>query len=288
MPPTQLSSQPLPQVSAAAQQLPATHPAAQTWLPEVPQAVRQASVVPAQQPNPSSQLPLQLSSSPLHVSAGGLQAPQLQLGEQLRLPVVPQPVLQGPVAPRQHSPTPSSQMPLQLSSTPLQVSGGGLQVPQLQVELQLRVPLEPQGLLHAPLEPRQHSKSSSHSPSPSSSVPLQASPLALQVPQLQSAPQVRAPGAPSDVVQAPTWPRQHWKPLSQTVSQSSSEPLQVSGGGVQPAPLGTSQASVQVPVPLEPHEVVHETGVPMAHGSPSSVAPSQSSSAPLHDSVGEP
>jgi hypothetical protein len=149
---------------------------------------------------------LQLSSIPLQVSPGGLHDPQLQLGEQLRVPLVPQVVPQTPEAPRQHSPMPSSHSPLQLSSTPLQVSGGAVQTPQLQLAEQLRVPLEPQVVPHVPLDPRQHSKSSSQAPSPSSSVPLQASPDAVQVPQVQEALQVRAPGAPSEVVQAPIWP----------------------------------------------------------------------------------
>jgi hypothetical protein len=48
--PLQLSSQLLPQLSEAAQQVPAVHPAVQIWLPEVPQTVVQASELPAQQP----------------------------------------------------------------------------------------------------------------------------------------------------------------------------------------------------------------------------------------------
>jgi hypothetical protein len=90
------------------------------------------------------------------------------------------------------------------------------------------------------------------------------------------------------VVQAPTCPRQQPKPLSQTVSQSWSVPSQVSAGGAQPGPFGGSQEIVQVPEPVEPHDVVQETGSPMAQAKPSSIAPSQSSSAPLHDSVEDP
>jgi len=47
---------------------------------------------------------------------------------------------------------------------------------------------------------------------------------------------------------------------------------------------GISQVTVQVAVPVTPHGDVQSTGSPAAHSYPSSVDPSQSSSAPLHDS----
>jgi hypothetical protein len=55
--PLQLSSQPFPQVSAEAQQVPAEQEPEQVWVPGVPQEEVQASVVPAQQEYPSSQTP---------------------------------------------------------------------------------------------------------------------------------------------------------------------------------------------------------------------------------------
>jgi hypothetical protein len=230
---------------------------------------------------------LQLSSSPLHVSAGGLQAVQVHEPLQVRVPVEPQLVVQAPEDPRQHSPTLLSQMPSQSSSMPLQDSGGGVQGFQVQDPEQLRVPVEPQTAAHVPVAPRQQSKSSSQRVSPSSSMPLQASPVAVHVPQAQAALQVCEPGAPVDVVQEPACPWQQPRPLSQAVSQSSSRPLHDSAGGVQAAPFGIAQASEQLPAPPEPQAVVQETDSPTWQGKPSSVWPSQLSSTPLQDSVGD-
>jgi hypothetical protein len=206
---------------------------------------------------------------------------------QVRVPVEPQPVVQAPEAPRQHSPTPLSQMPSQSSSMPLQVSGGGVQGFQVQNAEQLRVPVDKQTAVHVPVDPRQQSKSSSQRVSPSSSTPLHASPVAVHGPQVQAALQVCEPGAPVDVVHGPAWPWQQPRPLSQTVSQSSSRPLQDSAGGVQPGPFGIAQASEHVPVPPEPHEVVQETDSPTPQAKLSSVSPLQLSSTPLQDSVGD-
>jgi hypothetical protein len=60
---------------------------------------------------------------PLQASGGGLQVPHEQLAEQVRLPVVPQKVAQGPVPPAAQG-KPSSVSPSQSSSRPLQISAG--------------------------------------------------------------------------------------------------------------------------------------------------------------------
>jgi hypothetical protein len=68
-------------------------------------------------------------------------------------------------------------------------------------------------------------------------------------------------------MQAPTrqaWvaPRTHVNPLSGPATQSSSRPLQTSAGGAHELPVGTAQPLVQVPEPVDPQVVVHETPVP--------------------------
>ena len=68
-------------------------------------------------------------------------------------------------------------------------------------------------------------------------------------------------------------------------SQSSSAPLQVSAGGVQFAGVGLVQLVVHIPVPVEPHVVVQETVLPLAHSNPSSTSVSPSSSRPLQISL---
>jgi len=75
-------------------------------------------------------------------------------------------------------------------------------------------------------------------------------------------------------------------PSSIRPSQSSSIPLQVSLGTVHADGAAGMHALVQVPVPVEPHEVVQLALRPAAHVKPSSTVPSQSSSAPLHTSAG--
>jgi len=93
------------------------------------------------------------------------------------------------------------------------------------------------------------------------------------------------PVEPQEVVHAPLLPRQQAKPLSQTPSQSSSAPLQVSEGGLQ---VPHTHDELQVLVPVEPQEVVQFPVVPrqQAIPGPSSQAPLQSSSMPLHVSPG--
>jgi hypothetical protein len=79
-------------------------------------------------------VPSQSSSLPLQLSAGGAQLPQVQLALHERVPVVPQPVVQLPIAPRQQV-NPSSQVPSQSSSIPLQLSAGGEHVPHVQLDV---------------------------------------------------------------------------------------------------------------------------------------------------------
>jgi hypothetical protein len=73
----------------------------------------------------------QSSSTPLQISTGGMQAPVVQVGLHVLVPVEPQVVVQPVTAPRTHA-KPSSAMVSQSSSTPLQVSEGGVHVPLLQ------------------------------------------------------------------------------------------------------------------------------------------------------------
>jgi hypothetical protein len=90
--------------------------------PVVPQVVVQLPVAPAQHAKTSSHAPLQSSSTPLHVSAGGLHTPHEQTALHVREPVVPHPVVQLPIEPRQHA-NPSSHAASQFSSIPSQSSG---------------------------------------------------------------------------------------------------------------------------------------------------------------------
>src|SRR5690606_24647107 len=98
--------------------------------------------------------------------------------------------------------------------------------------------------------------------------------------------QVPVPVLPQLVVQLEGVPRAQAKSSSGTPSQSSSTPLHVSAGGAHAAPVGSSHALVQAPVPVVPHAVVHETLPPTLHVKPSSGTPSQSSSTPLQLSTG--
>ena len=106
-----------------------------------------------------SHVPLQSSSTPLQVSAGGVHVPQAQADEQVRVPFEPQEVVQEPVLPRQH-PRPSSQAPSQSSSAPLQVSPGGTHSPPVggwHRSVQVPVPDEPQVVAQAtPSSPLAH------------------------------------------------------------------------------------------------------------------------------------
>jgi len=81
--------------------VPQPHPVVQVWEP-LHRLTLQARLVPAQQVQPSSHRPSQSSSSPLHVSEGGVQLPQAHEAEQVRVPVLPQVVVQLPGWPAQH------------------------------------------------------------------------------------------------------------------------------------------------------------------------------------------
>jgi hypothetical protein len=97
---------------------------------------------------------------------------------------------------------------------------------------------------------------------------------------------VPVPVDPHVVAQETEEPRTHANVSSAPLTQSSSSPLQISAGGVQAHVGGKVQVPEHVPVPVEPHEVVHATAVPWTHGNVSSGPPTQSSSRPLHVSTG--
>jgi hypothetical protein len=231
--PSQSSSTPLEQFSAGGAQLPqALQSPRQVSDPADPQLVVQLLVEPWQHVEPSSHVPSQSSSTPLHAfSDGATQVPlHPHAPVQLSEPVDPQLVVQVRLDPAQHA-NPLSQVPSQSSSAPLQDSPGGLQLPQVQLELQLRVPAVPQPVVQLPTDPRQHANPSSQVPSQSSSLPLQLSAGGAQLPQVQLALHERVPVVPQPVVQLPIAPRQQVNPSSQVPSQSSSIPLQLSAGG---------------------------------------------------------
>jgi hypothetical protein len=248
--------------------------------PEHPLASAHFSLVPLQ---PSVQL-----VSEQHVPGMGTQAVPVGIWHELvhaPRPGMPQEAVHDTVCPLTQG-KPLSGVASQSSSAPLQVSGGGVQAEGEGIE-QLLVhvpdPVDPHTVVQATVLPLTHANTSSMSVSPSSSRPLQISLVAVHAPQAQDEEHVLVPGAPVVVVQPPMLPWQQPKPLSQAPSQSSSTPLQVSAGGVQGP---QAQADEQTRVPLDPHEVVHEPVLPRQHPRPSSHAPSQSSSAPLHVSAG--
>jgi hypothetical protein len=133
--------------------VPQLHPLVQVWEP-LHRLTLQARLVPAQQVQPSSHRPSQSSSSPLHVSEGGVHAFHAHEPEQVRLPVLPQLVVQLPDWPAQHAKV-SSQRPSQSSSLPLQVSAGGTQLPHMHEPEQVRVPVVPQVVEQLVLVPEQ-------------------------------------------------------------------------------------------------------------------------------------
>jgi hypothetical protein len=102
-------------------------------------------------------------------------------------------------------------------------------------------------------------------------------------PQVQDDPQRRAPVEPQMVVQGSVVSRQHSKPSSHVPSQSSSRPLQVSGGVLQVTLQ--AQETPQIRVPVEPQVVVQRVSSPWQHSKPLSQIPSQSSSRPLQVSA---
>jgi len=183
----------------------------------------------------------------------------------------------------EHAPQPSSTDPSQLSSTPLQLSVGGLHVPQAQLALQVRDPVEPQLVVQLPISPWTQVSVSSIDPSQSSSAPLQVSAGALQLPHAHPDEHVLEPVEPQVVVHELVVPAQQPKPSSQVALQSSSTPLQISAGGEQAL---QPQAPEQVRDPVVPQLVVHEPLLPAQHANVSSQLESQSSSMPLQASIG--
>ena len=153
---------------------------------------------------------MQSSSSPLQISVGGLQRPQVQSFRHNLDPVDPHEVVQEPVLPLQQ-PKVSSQDPSQSSSTPLQVSAGGTQVPQSQEALQVCVPVVPQLVVQLRVSPWKQF-------SPLLSVHVPQSPHWQLLPQvLDCVPQFPPPQSLLSVS-----PSQHWLvPLSAQVLQSS-------------------------------------------------------------------
>ena len=140
--PSQSSSAPL-QDSAGGLQVPHAQELLHVREPVDPHEVVQDPVSPRQHSPFSSQEPSQSSSTPLQVSAGGTQLPQVQELEHVLEPVELHEVVQVPEVPRQHS-KPLSQPFTQSSSTPLHVSAGGTQLPQSQEALQVCRPVVPQ------------------------------------------------------------------------------------------------------------------------------------------------
>jgi hypothetical protein len=94
---------------------------------------------------------------------------------------------------------------------------------------------------------------------------------------------MRVPVEPHVVGHIPVEPAAHAKPLSTTPSQSSSRPLHTSIGGMH---VPQAHADEHIRVPVEPHVVGHIPVEPIAHAKPLSTTPSQSSSRPLHTSIG--
>jgi hypothetical protein len=244
--------------------------------------VGQVPVAPITHANDSSMRESQSSSPALHVSAGGVHAPNAHAAEHVRDPVVPHVVVQLEVRPAQHV-KPSSHTLLQSSSRPLHVSGGGEHALQPHVGLHVREPVVPQLVMHEPVDPAQHVKISSHIMSQSSSRPLHVSVGGVQVPHVHIDVQVREPVVMQPVAQLPVDPGTQVNVSSTRPSQSSSDPLHVSAGGVHEPHM---HIALHVRDPVDPHVVVQAPVVPDVHSTVSSTRVSQSSSRPLQPSAG--
>jgi hypothetical protein len=260
--------------------------------PVEPQVVVQGMTEKRTQGNVSSGRPLQSSSRPLHVSAPAAHPVPVGMSQEVvhtPVPVVPQSVVHVTELPITHAKV-SSGPPVQSSSRPLHVSAGGVHAEGtgiVHVDEQVPVPVEPHVVVQDVDRPITQAKVSSASPLQLSSTPLQISaPAAQSVPvgTVQVLVQVPEPVEPQVVVQATVDPAAQSNPSSGSPSQSSSTPLQVSTGGLQSAPAGTTQPTPQIPVPVLPQVVVHRTVSPNTQSKPSSVSPSQSSSKPLQSS----
>jgi hypothetical protein len=181
-PPTQSSSRPL-QISAGGVQTDGSGSVqvdVQVPDPVDPHVVVQDTEEPLTHANVSSGPPVQSSSRPLQISAGGVHAHDggmVHVPEQVPVPVVPHDVVHATAVPWTHGKV-SSGPPMQSSSRPLQISTGGVHADgsgRVQVEEQTPVPVEPQvvvqgvGMLMAQGNPL------SGPPVQSSSSPLQIS-----------------------------------------------------------------------------------------------------------------
>jgi hypothetical protein len=202
-------------------------------------------------------------------------------------PVQEAPAVQVRVAPSSQA-NPLSAAVSPSSSHPSHVSARR-HAPHVHDEPHVWVPDPPQAWVHDRPAPRAQSKVSSVPPSQSSSTALQVSAGGVQAAGsgiVQVVVQVPEPVVPQVVVHEVGRLRAQSKVSSVPPSQSSSTALQVSAGGVQAAPVGTAQASVQVPEPVVPQVAVQATDRPRTHAKVSSVSPSQSSSIALHVSAG--
>ncbi len=162
------------QISSGGSQSPHSHAMEQVLVPVEWQEVVHEPSRPAQHASPLSHTLSQSSSTPLHVSAGGVQEPQAQEEEQTLLPVESQDVVHAPSSSLQHA-NPLSHASSQSSSAPLHVSGGGLHVLQLHVDVQVLIPAELHAVVQNSVIPLQHSSPLSQNVSQSSSPPLQIS-----------------------------------------------------------------------------------------------------------------
>jgi hypothetical protein len=255
------------QLSAGGTQVPQVHEAEQVLVPLDPQDVVHVDVAPAQQAEPLSQTVSQSSSLPLQDSAGGVQEEgggSVQVELHVPLPVEAQVVVQETGWFCMQA-KPSSIRVSPSSSAPLQSSLESVHVPHAHDDEHTRIPGCP-STVQASEVPAQQVEPSSQLPSQSLSTPSQVSAGGVQAPHAHDDEQTLVPVVPHEAVQEPVAPRQQGKPSSQAPSQSSSVPLQDSGGGRQAAPDGTWQVAVQSPLPAVPHEVVHGTVFPCAHG----------------------
>jgi len=276
--PSQLSSRPL-HVSAGAAQAPQAQVPPHTRDPVEPQAVVHGPVAPAAQARPLSATPSQLSSRPLHTSAGGTQAPSAHAALQVRDPVEPQAVAQALALPWAQA-KPSSGAPSQSSSRPLHASAGGAQAPSAQSPSQARAPAVPHAVVHATEPPRTQAKPLSAAPSQSSSRPLQVSAGGRQPVGSPAALQIVVPVVPQDVMHGVLVEQQ---PSSARPSQLSSRPLHDSGGGTH---ASQAQVALHERWPADPQAVMHVPIEPAMQAKPLSIMPSQSSSRRLHASAG--
>jgi hypothetical protein len=238
---------------------------------------------------PLSQPLTQSSSSPLHVSLGGVQLPHVQSPAHVRDPVEPHAVAHPSTASLQHA-KPLSQPLTQSSSSPLHASSGGVHTPHEQSSAHVRDPVDPHAVVHPSTASLQHAKPSSQPFAQSSSTPLQVSAGGAHASQSQLAEQVSTPVVPHPVVQPRVASLQHGNASSQPSTQSSSSPLQTSTAVAPPGhatAFGPSHAYVSSrhSSPSDPSHALPTAGesahTPPHAFPPSSVDMSQSSSSLL-------